>query len=781
MEKYKSARVPLEERIEDLLGRMTLTEKVGQLNQRMYGWNAYVKKDDGFHLTEAFKAEVAWGGGMGALYGLFRSDPWSGVHYGNGITAAESAKAANMVQRYVMEHTRLGIPVLLAEECPHGHQALDGTLLPVNLAAGATWNPTLLQRAYGLAAAEIRSRGAHVGLVSALDILHDPRWGRSEECYGEDPYLAARFTEAAVRGMQGETPEEMAGPDKVAVVLKHLCAQGTAQGGRNAGPAPIGERELREIHLPAAMAGKAAGAAGFMAAYNEIDGVPCHANKRLLTGILREEWGFDGIVMADGVAIDRLLALTGSYESAAALALDSGVDLSLWDTAFSTLEGAVRQGLVREADIDRAVRRVLRLKFRLGLFDHPYVSESGPISIVGRSEFRELNRQVARESAVLLKNEGGLLPLGEERRRIAVIGPNADQLYNQLGDYTSVQREGTGITVLQGMRMAAPANADIVYAKGCGIRDMSEEGLAEAVEAAKGADVCVLVLGGSSARRFDGMFDSNGEAIVPEGETSNPSEMDCGEGVDLADLALGGLQQRLLEEVAATGTPVALVLIQGRPHALAGVVEHCEAVLCAWYPGPEGGAAIGELLFGKANPSGKLPVSIPRSAAQLPVYYNQKDPGRPRVYVDMPSAPLYPFGYGLSYTEFRYGDVRLSRGEISVFELQEGRKVAVTVRLANTGRLPGAVTVQLYISARESGITRRIAELKAFRKLELARGEERDVTFSLGREELAFWNREMSFAVEPCRVTIGIGGCSQELAKAELIITGEGSGNAILN
>ncbi|PAD79292.1 MULTISPECIES: glycoside hydrolase family 3 N-terminal domain-containing protein [Paenibacillus] len=771
MELYKSAQAPIEERVRDLLGRMTLTEKVGQLNQRMYGWNAYVKQGDRFELTEEFKAEVAWGSGMGALYGLFRSDPWSGVHYGNGIPAAESAKVANQVQRYVMEHSRLGIPVLLTEECPHGHQALDGTLLPVNLAAGATWNPALLAQAYGFAAAEIRSRGAHVGLVSALDILHDPRWGRSEECYSEDPYLASRFTEAVVRGMQGERLEQLAETDKVAVVLKHLCAQGTAQGGRNAGPAPIGERELREIHLPAAKAGKEAGAVAFMAAYNEIDGVPCHANEQLLTGILREEWGFDGVVMADGCAIDRLLALTGSHESAAALALASGVDLSLWDKAFTTLEEAVYQGLVPEPDIDRAVERVLRLKFRLGLFDRPYVNENGPIAVVGRPEFREVNRQVALESAVLLKNEGGLLPIRKKHRRIAVIGPNADQLYNQLGDYTSVQREGSGTTVLAGIRMAAPAETDIVYAKGCGIRDLSEEGLAEAVEAAKTADLCVLVLGGSSARRFDGAFDSNGEAIVPEGDAGNPSEMDCGEGVDLADLSLGGLQQRLVQEVSATGTPVVAVLIQGRPHAITEVAQHCGAVLCAWYPGPEGGAAVGQLLFGQANPSGKLPVSIPRSAAQLPVYYNQKDPGRPRVYVDMPSAPLYPFGYGLSYTALEYGEIRLSQRKISVAELAKGGQITAAVRLKNTGECTGAETVQLYISARESGITRRLAELKGFRKLELAPGEEREVTFHLGMEELAFWNRAMKFTAEPCAVRIGIGGSSQDLSHAELRIT----------
>ncbi|KWX80863.1 beta-glucosidase [Paenibacillus riograndensis] len=768
MEVYKNSSFRVEERVQDLLSRMTLREKIGQLNQRMYGWDAYAWENGELVLTEAFRQEVAAGGGMGALYGLFRSDPWSGVDYSNGITVADSASAANKVQRYIREHTRLGIPVLLSEECPHGHQALDGTLLPVNLAVGATWNPQLMEQAYSKVALELRSRGAQIGLLSALDILHDPRWGRSEECYSEDPFLAAAFTAAAVRGMQG-TRGEPASPGKVAVILKHLCAQGAAQGGRNAGPAAIGERELREIHLPAARAGAAAGAAGFMAAYNEIDGIPCHANEALLSGILRGEWGFDGIVMADGQAIDRLVALTGSHEGAAALALSAGVDLSLWDKAFTTLEEAVKLGLASEADIDRAAARVLTLKFRLGLFDEPYTDEQLALTAVGHAETRELNLQVARESVVLLKNEGGLLPLAAQHRRIAVIGPNADRLYNQLGDYTSIQREGTGTTVLKGIRQCAPGGAEVVYALGCGIRESSPAGLSEAVELARSADVAVLVLGGSSARQFGGDFEANGAAIISEG---SPSEMDCGEGVDLADLRLGGIQQQLAEAVAATGTPVVAVIIQGRPHALDGLAPLAGAMLCTGYPGAEGGQAIAEILFGHVNPSGKLPVSLPRSSGQLPVYYNQKDPGRPRVYVDMPSAPLYPFGHGLSYTRFEYSSVALSADSISAGDLKAGLEVAASIKVRNTGTSRGMETVQLYIRARESGITRRIAELKGFHKITLQPNEEKTVTFRLSAEELGVWNAAMKFAPVPCRVTVMAGGSSADTQAAELVITG---------
>ncbi|MHA6484965.1 glycoside hydrolase family 3 C-terminal domain-containing protein [Paenibacillus sp. strain BS8-2] len=767
MEKYKQAELPIEERIADLMSRMMLSEKVGQLNQRMYGWDAYTKLGNGnYELTDAFKQEVAAFGGMGALYGLFRSDPWSGVDYANGIPAADSAAVANQIQRYVREHTRLGIPVLLSEESPHGHQALDGTMLPVNLNAGSTWNPALMEEAYRLTAAEIRSRGAHLGLISVLDIVQDPRWGRTEECFGEDPYLASAFTQAAVRGMQGD--RDLASDERVAVILKHLSAQGAGIGGKNAGPASIGERELREIHLPAAQAGSKAGAAGFMAAYNEIDGIPCHANEKLLTGIVRNEWGFDGIVMADGQAVDRLLALTGGHEAAAALALSSGVDLSLWDKSFTTLEAAVTSGLVDESYVDRAVARVLRLKFELGLFDTPYTDEAKAAAVVGAADIREVNLAIARESAVLLKNEKQMLPLrADGQRKIAVIGPNADRMYNQLGDYTSVQRAQTGSTVLQGIRMAAHEGIEITYAHGSGIRSSSETELSEAVEVAKAADVAVLVLGGSSARQFGDLFDGNGEAVI---DGDQKAEMDCGEGVDLADLRLGEGQIRLAKAVAATGVPVVVVLIQGRPHAIEEIAELSEAVLCAWYPGKEGGQAIGEILFGQVNPSGKLPVSIPRSSTQLPVYYNQKDPGRLRVYVDMHSSPLYSFGHGLSYTRFEYSELMLSTRTISVSELADGHQVTVHVKVRNVGNVAGSEAVQLYIKARESGITRRIAELKGFVKVALQPGEERMVELSLGLEELGIWDTSMSFAAKPCKVEILVGGSLQETIGAELAI-----------
>lgn len=750
---YKDKSISVENRVDDLLSRMTLKEKVGQLNQKMFGWNAYKKTDEGFELTDEFKEQVALSDGMGALYGLFRSDPWSGVTYENGIPLEQNAKVANQIQRYVIENTRLGIPVLFSEECPHGHQALDGTMLPTNIGAGSTWNPDLLEEAYGHVAKEVRARGGHLGLISTLDILREPRWGRSEECFSEDPYLASQMTVAAVRGLQGRSHDDLKGPDKVAAILKHFAAQGSGEGGLNAGPASIGERELREIHLPGMKAGVSAGAAGCMAAYNEIDGIPCHANSKLLTDILRGEWGFDGIVMADGGAIDRLLMQVGDHESAASLALFAGVDLSLWDTAFTTLEKAVEEGKVEESFIDRAVRRVLNLKFSLGLFDQPFTDENKYLESVGSKEFQKINLQVARESAVLLKNDGNMLPLSNQLKKVAVIGPNADSIYNQLGDYTAIQPEGKGMSVLAGIKKAASNETEILYAKGCGIRDQTEAGFDEAIAYAKQSDVAIVVLGGSSTRNFDIDFDTNGAAIVSD----IPTEMDCGEGVDLADLQLGGKQVELLKKVAATGTKVVTVIIQGRPHAIPEVMEHSNAVLCGWYPGQEGGQAIAELLYGLANPSGKLSVSLPHTSAQLPVFYNHKDQGRELSYTDMKANPLYPFGYGLSYTKFDYSNLHLVESELSIEDLKKGKKAEVKVTVTNTGSVAGAEVAQLYIRDMESSIVRRILELKGFQKVWLEPDESKTISFQLGSDELAVWNSNMEFEVERGNVKIFVG------------------------
>ncbi|GAA0924916.1 glycoside hydrolase family 3 N-terminal domain-containing protein [Streptomyces rhizosphaericus] len=747
---YRDPTAPVAERVRDLLGRMTLTEKVGQVNQRMYGWHAYERTDSGHRLTDAFRAEVAAYGGMGALYGLQRADAWSGVGFADGITAADGARVADAVQRHVVENTRLGIPVLLVEEVPHGHQALDGTVLPVNLAVGATWDPGLYEAAAAAVGAEMRARGGHVALVSALDLVRDPRWGRAEECFGEDPYLAARLTEALVRGMRTAD---------VAVVLKHFAGQGATVGGRNSAATELGARELHEIHLAAARAGIRAGAAGVMAAYNEFDGLPCVASRPLLTELLRGWLELDGIVMADGGAIDRLVRLTGDPVAAGALALNAGCDLSLWDACFPRLAEAVARGLVAERTLDTAVARVLALKFRLGLFEQPYVP-----AVDRPSDPHELSERVARASITLLAHDGGVLPLAPSTRRIAVLGPNADSVAQQIGDYTAPQRPGSDhVTVLDGIRSAAPPDTEVTYAPGCELVGGDLSGVPEAVALAGSADIAVLVLGGSSARSGDTTFDTNGAAVV---SSANPAGMTCGEGVDLAELSLPGGQVALLDAVAATGVPVVVVLVQGRPHALPDLSEKAAAVLSAWYPGPWGGRAVADVLFGAAGPEGRLPVSIPRSAAQLPVFYNAKD-HRYRGYVDQPATARYAFGHGLSYTTVAYAPPRLSRARVTA----DDPTLSCRVTVRNTGERPVRETAQLYVRRLSGGSSwPRVRELRGFARLDLRPGEEAEAVFAIDADTLASVTRDLGLAVEPGELLLETGPSSGETQGARLVV-----------
>ncbi|WP_328498663.1 glycoside hydrolase family 3 C-terminal domain-containing protein [Streptomyces sp. NBC_00414] len=728
---YRDPDAPVEARVRDLLGRMTLQEKVGQVNQRLYGWDAYERTSSGEHrLTEAFHAEVAAYDGMGALYGLQRADPWSGVGFADGITAADGARVSDDVQRHVVENTRLGVPALFVEEVPHGHQSLDGTVLPVNLAVGATWDPGLYEAAAEAVGAELRARGGHVALVSALDLVRDPRWGRAEECFGEDPYLAARFTEALVRGMRRA---------RTAVVLKHFAGQGATVGGRNSAATELGPRELHEIHLAAARAGVRAGAAGVMAAYNELDGLPCVASHPLLTGLLRDRWGYDGIVMADGGAIDRLVRLTGDPVAAGAMALAAGCDLSLWDAAFPRLAEAVTRGLVPEATLDTAVARVLTLKFRLGLFEQPYAS-GRPVHETA-FPVRELSERIARASVLLLEHDGHTLPLTPSTRRITVLGPNADSVPQQIGDYTAPQRPGTGITVLQGIRASAPEGVKVTHAAGCALTGGDLSAIPVAVGLAAAADVALLVLGGSSARDGATSFDDNGAAQVG---SAAPTGMTCGEGVDLAELALPAAQLRLIEAVAATGTPVVVVLIQGRPHALPDLSGTAGAVLSAWYPGPWGGRAVADVLFGRAEPEGRLPVSVPRSAAHLPVHYNGKDHGY-RGYVDQPATARHPFGHGLSYTTVSYGAPKLSRAAVPV----DAPALTCTVAVTNTGDRPVCETVQLYVRRVSGGSSwPRTRELRGFARVRLGPGETGEAVFGIDADTLGSVRRDLTVGVE---------------------------------
>lgn len=720
----------------ELLANMTLQEKIGQLNQKLYGFGIYERNGDEISFSQEFKDEVEKYGGLGTLYGLYRADPWSQKDYENGLYGENAVKAYNQMQEYVLEYSRLNIPALLSTECPHGHQALDSYLLPVNLNMGATFHPELIHSAYSVCGKQLRQMGVDLALISLLDVVRDPRWGRSEECFSEDPYLCSRMAEQIVKAVQDEG---------VSVVAKHFAAQGECTGGINASAARIGERELREIHLPAMKACADAGVDGVMAAYNEIDGVFCHANHHLLTNILRDEMGFDGVVMADGCAIDQLNVVTGDCVRSGAAALRAGVDIGLWDEAYGHLDEALEKGYITEEDIDRAVLRVLELKVKRGLFESPLLDENQKPEEYSYEKYPQA-LQIARESVVLLENRNDILPLSKETRKIAVIGPNADAVYNQLGDYSpQVKRENCS-TVLDGVRSYLGDKA--VYVRGCGVFDGTQEELEEAVKLAEQSDITILVLGGSSSRFGEVSFDANGAAISEHGVS-----MDCGEGVDTAELSLPAVQRELAEKIFATGSKVITVIIGGRAYALDEVAEKSDAVLYGFYPGMQGGKAIGEILFGEVNPSGRLPVSLPRCTGQLPVYYNYKNSYRSMHYYNIPDGAAYTFGYGKSYTNFEYEDISFGKKDVAIEELHKNG-IQVEMSIKNIGEQDGYAVPLVYIAGEQGSVVRRAKELKGFQKIWLKKGESKKVSIFLPSEAFAVWNSEMKFTVEPGRVQI---------------------------
>ena len=720
----------------ELLANMTLQEKIGQLNQKLYGFGIYERNGDEISFSQEFKDEVEKYGGLGTLYGLYRADPWSQKNYENGLYGENAVKAYNQMQEYVLEHSRLNIPALLSTECPHGHQALDSYLLPVNLNMGATFNPELIHSAYSVCGKQLCQMGVDLALISLLDVVRDPRWGRSEECFSEDPYLCSKMAEQIVKAVQDEG---------VSVVAKHFAAQGECTGGINASAARIGERELREIHLPAMKACVDAGVDGVMAAYNEIDGVFCHANHHLLTDILRDEMGFDGVVMADGCAIDQLNGVTGDSVRSGAAALCAGVDIGLWDEAYGRLDEALEKGYITEEDIDRAVLRVLELKVKRGLFENPLLDENQKPEDYSYEKYPQA-LQIARESVVLLENRNDILPLSKKAGKIAVIGPNADAVYNQLGDYSPQVKREKCSTVLDGVRSYLGDKA--VYARGCGVFDGIQEELEEAVKLAGQSDITILVLGGSSSRFGEVSFDANGAAISEHGVS-----MDCGEGVDTAELSLPAVQRELAEKIFATGSKVITVIIGGRAYALDEVAEKSDAVLYGFYPGMQGGKAIGEILFGEVNPSGRLPVSLPRCTGQLPIYYNYKNSYRSMHYYNIPDGAAYTFGYGKSYTDFVYKDVSFGNKDVALDELHKnGIQVEMTIK--NVGKYDGYAVPLVYIAGKQGSVVRRAKELKGFHKVWLKKGESEKVSIFLPAEAFAVWNSEMKFEVEPGKVQV---------------------------
>ncbi len=743
---YKDATAPVETRVADLLGRMTPEEKIGQLRCLM-GWDMYVKNADGtVNFAPQFAEAMASDYPPGALWATLRADPWTHKSLANGLNPQLASAALDSLQRYAVEHTRLGIPLLFAEEGAHGLMAIGAATFPTGLALASTWDEALLERTGQAIGRDGAAQGAGMLFGPVLDVARDPRWSRMEEGLGEDPCLSARLGSALLRGMQASVP----------ACPKHLAAYGVPRGGHNGAEAAVGPRQLRADLLPPFEAAVRAGAKAVMTSYNGIDGIPCTANRWLLSDNLRGTWGFGGIVLSDLFAIDGLCGTgkpAANRKEAAALALRAGVDVDLGGQCYGApLRQAVAEGMITETDIDTAVARVLRLKFEAGLFERPYAS--GKASPLRADSLQFLLTQTAREGIVLLKNDG-LLPLRRDVRKIAVIGPNADAPYNQLGDYTAPQPEGKVETLLEGIRRKAGARTTVAYAKGCAVRDTTgaTDSIAAAVELARSADVIVLTLGGSSARDFRTSYAATGAAAAEAASASRLPDMDCGEGYDRSTLSLLGRQAELLDEIANLGRPLIVVYVEGRPLDMTAAAQKANALLCAWYPGERGGEALAELLFGDACPSGKLPVSVPRSVGQLPVYYSQ---GNTSDYMDGSAAPLYPFGYGLSYTTFEYADISDETAENS------DTLRHISFRLTNTGGRRGAEVVQLYVTDEQASVTVPPLQLRDFRRIELEAGASKRVDLYLTRDDLSLWDASMRRTLEPGRFTYFVGSSSQD-------------------
>lgn len=738
-----------DKKIKSLLSRMSVDEKIGQLSG-LFGWEMYTKNGAAITPSGKFKNMMPL---PGTLWGTLRADPWTKISLLNGLTVAQAVQTTGTLQHYVIAHSPNHIPLLLAEEGAHGEMAIGATVFPTALGQASTWDTALIRIMAGAIAAETRAQGSNIVYAPILDLAREPRWSRLEETFGEDPELVGEMGVATVQGLQN-------GKYKVASTLKHFTAYGMSDGGQNGGPVTLGKRDLLEnILYPFRMA-VAAGAKSVMASYNSIDGIPCSANAFLLTDLLRKEWGFHGFVVSDLGSIDGLYStqnVSATPEAAAALALKAGLDADLGGNGFGrNLKKALYGKLVSISDVDTAVSRLLRVKFELGLFDDPYADSSVALNLVGNDKHKAIARRVADESIILLKNDTlgskPLLPLSKDIRNIAVIGPNADNAYNQIGDYSAPQQPGKVVTVLQGIRNKLPG-VHIRYVSGCAIRDTTWNQIDQAVEAAQKADAVVVVLGGSSARDFKTDYKNTGAAIVKDDE-AHVSDMESGEGYDRATLTMLGLQYRLLQAVAGTGKPVILVTIQGRPLNLNWASAHLPAIINAWYPGEQGGNAVADVLFGDYNPAGRLPLSYPRSVGQLPVYYNYQRPKKHR-YVEEAASPLYAFGYGLSYSKFSYANLSVEKtGAVTI---------KIVFSLTNTSQVAGDEVPQLYIHQKYASTVRPLLQLRAFSRVHLDAGETKNITFYLTGDQLRSWTASDKWAVEPGEYEILIGASSDDI------------------
>ena len=745
---YKNPALSTETRVADLLSRMTLEEKVGQLLCPL-GWEMYEIHGNEVCPSGKFK-QLIKERNVGMLWATYRADPWTKKTLANGLNPEMAAKAGNALQKYVMENTRLGIPMFLAEEAPHGHMAIGATVFPTGIGMAATWSPELVKEVGQVIAKEIRSQGGHISYGPVLDLTRDPRWSRVEETFGEDPVLSGILGASMVDGLGGGNLSQKY---VTIATLKHFLAYAVPEGGQNGNYASVGIRDLHQNFLPPFRKAIDAGALSVMTSYNSIDGIPCTSNHYLLTQLLRNEWKFRGFVVSDLYSIEGIHEshfVASTKENAAIQSVTAGVDVDLGGDAYTNLCHAVQSGQMDKAVIDTAVCRVLRMKFEMGLFEHPYVDPKIAAKTVRRKEHIELARKIAQSSITLLKNENSILPLSKMINKVAVIGPNADNRYNMLGDYTAPQEDSNVKTVLDGI-ITKLSPSRVEYVRGCAIRDTTVNEIEQAIEAARRSEVVIVVVGGSSARDFKTSYKETGAAVAEEGSVS---DMECGEGFDRASLSLLGRQQELLESLQKTGKPLIVVYIEGRPLEKNWASEYADALLTAYYPGQEGGNAIADVLFGDYNPSGRLPISVPRSVGQIPVYYNQKAP-RNHDYVEVSSSPLYSFGYGMSYTTFEYSDLQVVQKSARCFE--------VSFKVKNTGKYDGEEVSQLYMRDEYASVVQPMKQLKHFERFHLKKGEEKKVTFVLTEEDFFLVNYTLKKVVESGTFQVMIGSSSDDI------------------
>jgi beta-glucosidase len=708
----------VEQRVNALLAQMTLEEKLGQLQQLDGEGNGNFRPE---HL------ELIRKGLLGSTLNV------------------RGAQNTNHVQRVAMNESRLKIPVLFGFDVIHGYR----TIFPIPLAEASSWDPSLAERSAAVAAQEANNVGLRWTFAPMVDIARDPRWGRITEGAGEDPFLGAAFARARVRGFQGE---DYGAPDKVLACAKHYVAYGAAEGGRDYNTTDLSENTLREIYFPPFKAAVDAGVGTLMSAFNAINGVPASANAFTLTKVLRDEWKFDGFVVSDYTSVKELInhGIAANEEEAAAAALNAGVEMEMVSRSYNTFgPKLLQQNKLSMARIDEAVRRILRIKFRLGLFDRPYADEALEPNALLRPESIRLAREIAGRSMVLLKNDPETLPLSKNVGSIAVIGPLADDRRAPLGWWAGDGKEENTITPLAGIKAKVSAQTKVGYAKGCDVKDDSTAGFQEAVNLAKQSDVVILFVG---------------EIAEMVGEAASRSSLD-----------LPGRQLELVQAIYATGKPTVVVLVNGRPLSIGWVVNNVPAILESWMGGSQSGNAIADILFGDVNPSAKLPVTFPRSVGQVPMYYNYMNTGRPpeaenrytSKYFDMPWTPLFPFGYGLSYTKFKITNLQLSASRIDA-----NGKLTVSVEVENTGARAGDEVVQLYIRDPVASMTRPVKELKGFQRVALQPGQKRRVEFVLDREHLGFWNREMRYVVEPGEFRLMVGSSSADVIEAKFEVAG---------